>query len=41
VLVVVVGLYGANYHFIGDMIAGAYLGTACAAGVHAWMFRRD
>lgn len=35
VLVVAVGLYGANYHFIGDMIAGIYLGFASAAGAVA------
>lgn len=36
-----IGLFGADYHFIGDIIAGAYLGAACAMGVHAWMFRRQ
>jgi membrane-associated phospholipid phosphatase len=32
VLAVGIGLFGADYHFIGDMIAGVYLGVACAAG---------
>ena len=41
VCLVALGLYGADYHFIGDIIAGAYLGAACAAGVHAWMSRRE
>jgi membrane-associated phospholipid phosphatase len=41
VFLVALGLYGADYHFIGDIIAGAYLGAACACGVHAWMFRRE
>ncbi len=37
---VAVGLYGADFHFVGDMIAGAGLGTGCAAGVMAWMYPR-
>ena len=41
VFLVALGLFGADYHFIGDIIAGAYLGAACAFGVHAWMFRRE
>lgn len=40
-LLVALGLVGADYHFVGDIIAGAYLGAACAAGVHAWMSRRE
>jgi membrane-associated phospholipid phosphatase len=40
-LLVGLGLFGADYHFIGDIIAGAYLGTACAVGVHTWMFRHE
>ncbi len=32
---VAVGLLGADYHFVGDMIAGVYLGIACATGVLA------
>jgi len=41
VALVVLGLVGADYHFVGDIIAGACLGAACAAGVCAWMFRRE
>ncbi len=36
---VAVGLYGANYHFVGDIIAGTFLGAGCAAGVVAWLWR--
>jgi len=32
---VAVGLAGSDYHFIGDMIAGTFLGMACAAGTLA------
>lgn len=35
VAMVAVGLYGADYHFVGDMVAGAYLGAACGVGVAA------
>ena len=35
ILAVAIGLFGADYHFVSDMIAGVYLGTACAAGVVA------
>jgi membrane-associated phospholipid phosphatase len=35
VLAVAIGLFGADYHFVSDMIAGFYLGAACAAGVVA------
>ncbi|HXA15036.1 MAG TPA: phosphatase PAP2 family protein [Opitutaceae bacterium] len=35
VLAVAIGLFGSDYHFIGDMIAGVYLGAACAAGAMA------
>jgi membrane-associated phospholipid phosphatase len=35
VLSVAIGLFGADYHFISDMIAGVYLGVACAAGAVA------
>jgi membrane-associated phospholipid phosphatase len=35
VLAVAVGLFGGDYHFISDMIAGVYLGVACAAGAMA------
>ena len=37
---VALGLFGADFHFVGDIIAGAYLGAAGAAGVVAWMFPR-
>jgi membrane-associated phospholipid phosphatase len=37
VLLVVVGLLGADYHFVGDMIAGGCLGAVCAAGVVAFL----
>jgi len=33
VLLVVLGLFGADFHWIGDMIAGAFLGTGTAVGV--------
>jgi membrane-associated phospholipid phosphatase len=26
------GLWGSDYHFVGDMIAGTFLGAGCAAG---------
>lgn len=32
---VAAGLYGADYHFVGDMAAGLYLGAACGAGALA------
>lgn len=35
VVLVAVGLFGANYHFVGDMLAGTLLGTVCAACVLA------
>jgi membrane-associated phospholipid phosphatase len=35
VLAVAAGLFGSDFHFIGDMIAGTYLGAGCAAGVLA------
>jgi membrane-associated phospholipid phosphatase len=34
-LLVALGLLGADYHFLGDIIAGAYLGTACGVGMNA------
>jgi len=40
VLLVAAGLFGADFHFVGDIIAGACLGAACAAGAVAWMFPR-
>ena len=35
VFLVAAGLWGANFHFVGDIIAGTYLGAGCAAGVLA------
>ncbi len=35
VLLVAVGLLGADYHFLGDVIAGIYLGAACGTGILA------
>lgn len=35
VALVLVGLYGADYHFVGDMVAGLYLGGACGLGALA------
>ncbi len=31
IALVAIGLYGADYHFIGDMIAGVMVGALCAA----------
>ncbi len=33
VILVAVGLYGADFHFVGDMAAGCCLGAACGIGV--------
>ena len=38
-ILVAVGLVGADYHFVGDIMAGAFLGIACASGVLAILFR--
>ncbi len=35
VVLVVVGLFGADYHFVGDMVAGFYLGAASGIGAAA------
>ena len=35
VLAVAIGLFGADYHFVSDILAGFYLGAACAAGAMA------
>ena len=40
VVLVAAGLLGADYHFVGDMVAGAYLGAASAAGALAIANRR-
>ncbi len=37
VALVAVGLFGADFHFVGDLIAGTFLGAACGAGVLAVM----
>ena len=40
-LLVTVGLLGLNYHFLGDIVAGAALGSACAVYITAALpFRR-
>ena len=31
---VIVGLLGMNYHFLGDIVGGAFLGSVCGAYVH-------
>ena len=33
VALVVIGLYGSDYHFIGDMVAGALLAFGCATAI--------
>jgi len=38
-LLVAIGLFGSDYHFVGDMVAGTFLGAACAKGVLALLFR--
>jgi membrane-associated phospholipid phosphatase len=35
ILAVAIGLIASNYHFVGDMIAGTFLGWACGAGAVA------
>ena len=35
VAAVAVGLFGADFHWVGDMVAGTFLGTLCATGVVA------
>ena len=37
---VALGLYGCDYHFVGDMLAGTFLGIASAKGVLALLFRK-
>ena len=36
-VLVIVGLLGMNYHFLGDIVAGAFLGGVCGIHVHRWM----
>ena len=38
---VAIGLIASDYHFLGDIIAGAYLGTACGLGVAALLRRPE
>ena len=40
-LLVAIGLIASDYHFLGDIIAGAYLGTACGLGVAALLRRPE
>ncbi|MGH7996037.1 MAG: phosphatase PAP2 family protein [Opitutaceae bacterium] len=40
-LLVAIGLFGADYHFVGDMVAGAYLGVATAAGILVFVERAE
>lgn len=39
VVLVAIGLLGLNYHFVSDVIAGAYVGSATACVVSAWLLR--
>ena len=44
VALVAIGLFGADYHFIGDIIAGGMVGVACGLGAEtlvalAWSLR--
>ena len=41
VALVVAGLFGADYHFVGDMVAGLYLGVACGIGALALLREPD
>ncbi|WP_208948509.1 phosphatase PAP2 family protein [Segnochrobactrum spirostomi] len=41
VLIVVIGLIGLDFHFLSDIIAGGFLGTAVAATVTGLMGARD
>lgn len=40
-ILVAVGLIGADYHFLGDIIAGSYLGAACGVGVAGFALRKE
>jgi membrane-associated phospholipid phosphatase len=35
VAAVAIGLFGADYHWVGDMVAGTFLGAICATGIVA------
>jgi membrane-associated phospholipid phosphatase len=37
IALVVIGLIGANYHFVSDIIGGLYLGVAMGLGIAALM----
>jgi membrane-associated phospholipid phosphatase len=41
IALVALGLYGADYHFVSDMIAGTLLGTLCANIVYDALHGRD
>ena len=34
---VIVGLLGMDYHFLGDVVAGAFMGSVCGMYVYRWM----
>ena len=36
VFLVAIGLYGADYHFVSDILAGMLLGAACGTGMARW-----
>jgi membrane-associated phospholipid phosphatase len=38
-LLVAVGLFGSDYHFVGDILAGTFLGIACGSGILALLFK--
>lgn len=38
---VAVALWATNYHFVGDIIAGAFLGAACGIGMVAVVCRKN
>jgi membrane-associated phospholipid phosphatase len=37
IALVAIGLAGSDFHFVGDMVAGTFLGAACAAGTLAFI----
>ena len=41
VVLVAAGLFGCDYHFVGDMVAGAYLGAGTAIGILAFLRNGD
>ncbi|HVU36514.1 MAG TPA: phosphatase PAP2 family protein [Opitutaceae bacterium] len=40
VALVTLGLWAADFHFVGDILAGATLGGSCGVGTHALICRR-